>query len=426
MKGRSLIIMIAVAAVLIIAAVFTSRDESRSRPENLMRSKVFPDLDVNAVHSIQLRSANGVTRIDRMGGANWVTPSRYGYPVRYIKVKEFLLELMNLTFGYQLPSDADTRAELKLIHPGSSSAVEDGDTATELTLSDADGNILGSMLIGAPHDRIASEGSGGFNFGGFPDGRYIAIDDQSVYVIGDTLDEVTTNVVRWLDTTILKVPQSEIVEFSRRGLDNATLLVSRSTVSNDFLVSGISTNEEIETGKLNNLTEALGFLAFSDLADPSLSDEKTGLDVPVVITVRTAGGKIATVSIGGTVDGSERRYLRASIRYEPASDAAVQPPVDSAVESRATDEPTDEIKSDREDIAMVVAELNDRISPWIYIVENYDADRLLTRREDLLKKEDPPDPEADSGADAKPDPIDPGSTDLQPDEQSAEESPTTE
>lgn len=383
MKLRNILILIVVAAVLAAAAVFSRKGEEERKASGQLGHDLFPDLDVNAVIGIEMVSPNSTVAVAR-GESGWVVPQKFGYPADFGRVKEFLLGLTELKRGMPVPANDDDRASLQLLDPAQSASIDEGSAATRLTLYSEDGSVMQSLLVGKSHEGERPEGSGPAGFGGFPSGRYIDI-DGTVYLLSENLSEIGQGVDRWLEKQILNIPRSEILHVSRTGAEIDTLTISRDSTDGVFALQELATNETTVSHKIDNLTGALSFLSFSDVADTSLSPEETGLATPALFTARTANGKVVTVKIGGVVPDSETRYASLSAEYEAPPQAESIDPTDEEAAAKRLQE--------QARVQQEVTELNATVASWVYILESYTVDRFLTKREDLL--EPPPEPGED-------------------------------
>ncbi|MDA0321913.1 MAG: DUF4340 domain-containing protein [Verrucomicrobia bacterium] len=388
MKPRNILILIITAAVLAAAAVFTRKDESKQKTSAQLGDDLFPSLDVNAVRKIEMTAPDSTVTVARVDGA-WVVTEKFGYPASFGRVKEFLLGLTELKQGMEVPANDDDRASLQLLDPSLASAIDKGSAATRLTLYNESGSALTSILVGKQPEAKAPQGPGPMGFGGYASGRYIDL-AGTVYLLSENLSDVGQTTDRWLEKQLLNIPRSEIVEVTRSGPDVDAITISRAGVDDSFSLADLATNEVTVSYKMDNLTGALSFLNFSDIASPSLSVEETGLAAPVLFTARTAIGKIITVMIGGKVDDGETRYASIWAIYEAPPLPAATSPLDAEAEAARLEQ---QAKAQQE-----VSDLNAGVANWVYILESYISDRFLIKRVDLL--EPPPEPEEEDQPDA--------------------------
>ena len=388
MKPRNILILIITAAVLAAAAVFTRKDDAKQKTSAHLGDHLFPSLDVNAVRKIEMTTPDSTVTIARVDGA-WVVTEKFGYPASFGRVKEFLLGLTELKQGMEVPANDDDRASLQLLDPSLASAIDKGSAATRLTLYNESGTALTSMLVGKQPEAKAPQGPGPMGFGGYASGRYIDL-AGTVYLLSEDLSDVGQATDRWLEKQLLNIPRSEIVEITRSGPDVDTITISRASVDDSFSLADLATNEVTVSYRMDNLTGALSFLNFSDIASPSLSLEETGLAAPVLFTARTASGKAISIMLGGKVGDGETRYTSLRAVYEEPPEPAAADPVDAEATAARLEQ--------HAKVQQEVSELNARVANWVYILESYTSDRFLTKRVDLL--EPPPEPEEEDQPDA--------------------------
>ncbi len=394
MKPKNLIILVVVAVVLAGLAVLTKRDKGTATPDILGKA-ILPDLPVNDITRIVVEAKDATTTVERVEGT-WVATSKYGYPADFGKVRDALMKLSELKIGQVARLNDEQRDALK-VHPP---AEENGGTL--LSLQDASGKTLGSLLLGETHERKSQGGPG--SFGGYPDGRFVSTDDgKTVYLVDETLSDVSTSTKDWLQTDLLNVSGSEVMEVSITGPDRAPISLKRPEKGKTMELGDLGEKEELKTSKMYNVESAISYLRLSDVAGPEMTDEQLGLDKPVVFQAVTISNEIYTVKVGGSPDGSSDRYIRIACSMRPAE------PEPEKVE--AEDE-TEEEKKEAEEKAKAEAEkkaaerkkaedrinaLNDGLGKWTFVIESYKADSMLTKRADIVeeKKEEEQDEDKD-------------------------------
>jgi hypothetical protein len=387
MKTKPLFILIVCAVILALVAVRMSRNETRRSTPPQLGNKVLPSLErsVNDVGGVLVCSPSVTTRVARIDGI-WRVPGKHNYPADFSKVRELLTKLVDLKILQSIRSSPAVLSDLQLGMTASGPA----SAAILLDLQDRTGRTLATLRVGKPRLRSAPEGEMS-PYGSFPDGRFVATDNDHVYLVGDALTELATSDKDWLDAEFLNVNSSDVTSIEVTGTTSGVARVERTSPSGELALKDLKAGQQADAAKLNSLAASLSFLRFDDIADPALTPEQTGLDKPVVFKGKTRKGEVYTVRIGKSPEGDSRRYVSASVAFEtpPAPPAGTNAAQVAALKIEAAEQAK---------TAAAVQQLEARISPWVYLINSYQAEAIARGHADLVavkqeeKKE--PTPEA--------------------------------
>jgi len=383
MKPKNLAALIVVAALAIGLAVITSKRNTQPAPDAIGRA-VLPDLQVNDVAVLAVVAAEETATITRTE-TGWVVPAKYNYPADFEKVRSTLLALADLKVGQVVTLDDALRSRLKL----SATAVDGAGTGTLLELRGQDGETLASLIMGENRMRSTPSGRGGPD--GYPDGRYVSADGgKTGYLVSEDLSDLAGDQKDWLDAEITSVAAADMAEITLTAPDGAALTLRRENGS--LTLDALAEDEELDNSKLYAVESALNYLRLEDIADPSLEDAQLGFDKPSRFTVKTPKGEIYSVSIGGSPEGGDTRYIRVAVSLAPAQETADDPNDPAAGDENA--------KKERAELEAATLDLNARLSPWTYVISSYKADAMTRTRADLVKKTE--EPEASTEPEAEP------------------------
>jgi len=384
MKGRNLVVMVVLAAVLVGVAVLTSREKGESTPD-VVGGLLFPDLPVNDVEKIVIRSGRETATVARLD-KKWVAPGKFNYPADFTKIRDTLLKLSDLRIGQLVRVDDDQRASLKLNPP-----VPGDVSGTLVELHGKEGETLASLLLGEPRHRKRLDTPNSFD--GYADGRYVSTDGgNNVYLVSETLQGLSVNMKDWLDTDLVNVMSSDIAEITINGPDRDTVRLTREKDGGTLRAVGLSKKEEADTSRIDSIESALSYLRFNDIADPSLSDEQTGTHDPVVFRAITKEGEIYTVRIGGSPEDGNDRYVRFNVALTPAGKTGL-PKTDveddeegEEAEKTAKEQAQDKEAEKQKQLNEKVRSLGEKLDNWTYLISSYKADPMMSVRADLVKK----------------------------------------
>mgnify|MGYP000060269341 CR=1 FL=1 len=385
MKKNSLLALAAVAVVVIALAVLTSPSRHNAA-QSRVGKRIFRDIPLNDIETVVIASGSSTANLAKVNGA-WVAPDKYSYPADFGRIRDTLVKIAELKIGQTVSLDEKQKAKLKL-RPPSASASADG-AGTLVTLLGSGNREIASLLLGETRERKAAPRSD-FPFGGgYPDGRYVSPDrGKTVYLVSDTLSDITPQIRDWLETEILNVSGSDIRTISIRHPDKPELRLSRAAEGSALTVEGLAADEETDTTKLYSLESALSYLRFADVADPGLPDSETGMDKPTVFEATTGKGQVFTARIGAAPTNRTERYVKFDVALRPA-DTNAAPGGDTNAVAKAAEE--------RKKLEEETATLKSRLAPWIYLVESYKTDAMTTQRDAVVKKKEPPKEEKKDG-----------------------------
>lgn len=394
MKTRNLILLVVIAGVLIGWAVWTLRPQSK--PElALIGSKVLPGLPINRVAKIMLTTPTDAITLAKVNGI-WAVANRFNYPADFDKIANCLRQLNELKIGQVMAASQTQKGAFALLDPAQAAAARKEQVGTRIELRDEKDGLLATLLIGKPFMRAAPQGgmAGPLAFGGdYPDGHYIQTADGRVLLVAKTLDRLIGDAKNWLVTEFINVADGDILNVSVTGPDRAAITLTRSKESEPFTLEGLKTEEgTLDTAKVNQMSGALNNLGFDDIAAPTLSQKESGLEHPFVFQAQTRQGQIYTLRIGNTLTNDTfDRYVKVSVDWK-----APEPDVSPSIKGETGTNAVDAAKISQQKANDAAKEsdkakaLNDRLSPWTFILKSYRMEPLLIKRTDLIKKPEPP------------------------------------
>ena len=163
MKTKNLAVLVVVAVVLGVAAYLIGNGSRPSAPR-LNGKAILPELNAADVAKIEIGGKLTLASTDK----GWVVESLYGYPASRDKIAENLLKLAELKVG-QVARGRKLGNE------------------TDVTLKDAAGKSLAELKLGDTHSKKPTGQAAMYGGGGYPDGRYLAFEGETV-LVKDTLD----------------------------------------------------------------------------------------------------------------------------------------------------------------------------------------------------------------------------------------------
>lgn len=375
MKGKQLLILTLIAAILTGLAMFLST----KRPAHsgvVVGKKVLPSLRVNDIQALEISSASETVTVTRTDGI-WRVVNRHNYPADFGKIRDLLTKLADLKVLQSVRATVQQRRELHLLHGPAADASEQ---PTVLNMKDAAGQPVETLLLGK--ERIRPSASPDPSpYGNFPDGRFIATGKGKIFLVGDTLTEAVTAPRSWMEDELLSIKPEDIASIEVNGATNGTIMLTRTNGNASFTLPEIPDGKVADESSLTRLSSSLSYLRFEDIADPSAAMDSTGLEKPVTFIARTFNGAAYTVSVGRSAAPDRKYYARFSVSFS------------SPLPSVAAD------SSNRIDKAQVTANeklaadtkrLAAKLTPWTYILNAYTAESFTMGYGNLLKDKPKP------------------------------------
>jgi hypothetical protein len=386
MNARSLTLLAgATVLVGVVAAITLHHGESavQSTPSG---GKLFPNLaaSINDVAAIELKRKDGVTTLSRTG-ESWGLAEKRGYPVDMSAVRKTLIGLSDLAGAEQKTDDPKSYAKLGVDEPGT-----EGSTGTLVTLRDGGGKELASLIVGKDHSSK--------NFSG-PHQVYVRKPGEARSWLATGETDLKEKGADWLDKKILEVKRERIRAAEIRHADGEVVVIDRDKPeTKDFALHDIPEGKELSYPSApSSIADALGYLNLEDVVPAAEFDMKEGTSGTAKFSC--FDGLTVTVT---TKEVADKTYARFEVSYEkppesagpptqPASDAK-----DSTTEPPKTDEAEKKAAADKpkaktpEEVQKEVADLNARLSNWVYQIPSYNKSSFEKKKSELLKDKAPP------------------------------------
>jgi len=313
----------------------------------------------------------------------WGVTERYGYPVKYETLATFLEDLQDLTVAQAIEAGESQYGRLKLNEPGKDAA------GALVTIHGEDGQELASLIFGKEH--MSKRAGGPMGQGGYPDGRYLrAKGAGSVMLVSKSFGRVDDKPSSWLNDEFFKIGDIKEATLSQGGKE--LWKVSREEKTGDLKLAGdVPAEKEVDTSKLGSIKSAFSWARFSDVADPGMTPEDTGLDKAKTYVAREFDGSVFTIVVGKKSDDGKYYLTVAAAYVGPTERLPVkdEKPEDKEKNDKAF---TDKLAESQKK----AADLNARTKGWVYLVDAWTVENVTKTRDKLLK--DKPKPKEDDKA----------------------------
>ena len=384
MKAKTLVPLMAVAVILVVAAVRSTRTPAVSA-EHWVGRTVLENLPVNDIDRIVIQRQDQALKLVRKDN-QWVVVNKFNYPATFGRIRDMLIRLSEMKIGQKLAVDDRQRQALQLM-AAPSGGVSVAGTVVELN---AGGKAVATLAIGADYVRKAGAEQPGY--GAYPDGKYISPDNgRSVYLVAENLDYAPA-ARDWLDPELANVAAPDIQSITITGEGREAVHLRRD--GETLRLEGVKGNEEPATEKIGELENSLAFLTLEDVADPTLNDAALGMARPVKFEATTKNGEIYTITVGGKA-GTDRRYVRIATACAPRPETPTPAAADTNLTAQAAAAKAAERKAQetaRLDLEVRMAAKQKLHCGWTYVISAYKADTFTLPRESLVKDKPAPVP----------------------------------
>lgn len=357
MKDKPLLILAVTTVILVVAAWLAT---VQRLPETVLeRSILYPDLlsNINEVAKLEITSKEQHTVLSQENN-RWVIDNRGGYPALFEEVKRTLVNVANLKIREGKTSKPELYSKLHV------EDLEQPDAqSTRLTLRDATGDLLADVLIGKEPTSAASRDLASLYVR--PVGQ-----DQALLVDGEL--EVSADPSDWLNSQLLNVEASRLATLRITHPDGEQLIINKSDpLAADYDLIDVPEDKEIKSKSLlNSQMTILEDLRFDDVLPAA------GQDFPAATAIQSRfeafDGLVVEIETAETEAGLLSRF---NFNFDAGLENEGAP---SAESGDATEEKP-------ESVADEVAELNQRVSGWLYKLPEFQVKKLIRRLDDLVK-----------------------------------------
>jgi len=386
MNRKQLILLIVVGVIVGGFGLYSykARNSSWEDASQKLGKKVIKNFPINEVERIAIKQPQAQLTLAKKNEV-WTVQERSDYPANFETVSEFLRKVWDLKVAQNIEIGASKLSRLDLMPP--ESAAHGG---TQVDFKDKSGKTVTSLVLGKKHMR-ESQGGGESPFGGggggYPDGRYVMVgsDVQTVAVVSEPFSSVEPKPEEWLNKDFFKVEKLKSLSVTTTNATNNWKL-SRDSETNEWKLADVKAGEQLDTGKISWVNNALSSPSFTDVSTNS-SPDQAGLNKPLLANIETTDGFSYDLKAGNKVAPDKEEYY-------------FQMVVNAAFPKERTpgkdEKPEDKAKLDKEFLEKI-KKLEEKLKSekayekWTYVVSKWTIDPLFKERKELLveKKEEP-------------------------------------
>ena len=367
MKHNTFLTLLAVAAIL-IAASFLRFGNEKQTGDRAMGDKLFADLPVNAVVKMTIADPKNQTTLTK-GKTVWQVEERSGYPADFNELGNLVLKISRLKIGRSFSGSEESLHRLSLTPP---SANDPDGKSKQITLADASGKVLADVILGKIRE---AEGGGG--------GQYLKLaNSDDVFLVDNSFRFLKTEPTQWLKKEIVDIDAEKIRSVVCYKVDdpNPVYTLSRPKKGESAQLTPIPSDRKADSAKIDQVFDAIGPLSLNDVT-PVDQASTEGDPEGFRLVYRLYDGR--KITIRPDFDGKEHYTIRMAAREIPEEEMEEL----SEEESKTDTEDKETASGGDEDKTEVIPanELNEQLSPWVFSIQKWQFNSLMTQVESLLE-----------------------------------------
>lgn len=430
MTNRNFVLLL-VVLVIVGMAYFLLVPCSSKKTVNSSQELVLKDIDVSKVASIVIEQSDKSVEL-RIRNDSWSVAQRGDYPANEEKIRSLLLKVFDIAKIQLISTTESGHAQLGVNDEG----VKNG--RSKVRFLDSQGKELGGLYVGNMRESKKDISDNRQKIPASLGGQYVRnIDSKEVYLIPSAIT-VSADISSWLDSNILSVLQSKIIEVEQYKIDPSAqslvfklsrLLKSPSAIveAKDLVLEGeLSDKEELQSAVISQVGSGLENLRINDVK-PMGETKDQSLVFDMKITYKSSDALVYNV---WTSKSQDKIYAKIEVQFdEELAEKLKKEAVQKAeLEAKAKKEEEDRKKAEQESSAAQVSsnsssiqqvenqssvssstsssidpvaalglassdeatKLNSKLSAWIFELSSYQGERFRKSKSDLLKPKEEP------------------------------------
>ena len=379
MNKKQLINSLIILVILSVLSFFTFRKHIASwkRGKVVEKAKLIENIDLNNVAKIAITTDSDSLALHKNDNGKWCVKERSDYPANFKKLSDFLVQLTDIDIVNYPHLVKSQFPSLKLVAP--EKGKKDDKSGTTLTLSDKNGKILFSLLIGDKHMPQKETATAMYQTIQ-PDGCYVIIDNSDrAALINNALATVNPDPKKWIERNFFKIPDILSVSLAdKTGKELWTIY--RTALKAPWALKDIKKDDKPLPRPMMEASSAFANIAFDDV----LSADTQDFTKAETVTIKTVRGLVYKIKI---MPEDKKYVAKCAISIDPES-FDIKP---------AKDEKPEDTKKREANIAKKKALLQKELekqqiyTQWVYKFPKYKIEKVLKTKKELYRPAIPKD-----------------------------------
>lgn len=288
MSRKSLLILLVVALLVGLAAIFTRQDNQPKAADGARApgTKLLAGLDPSAITAVAISTPDGTVTVKRGENDVWSVTERDGYQADATRLSGLVRGLLDLKVLQVQQAGPSQYARLQLADPASTDEkLGKEQKGTVVRLLGANDVALAEVFFGkAPQSGAADPMAAMMGGGGGPGGKFARIggEENSIYLLDQSPYQATGNPADWVDKKFLQ--PGSFKKFTITGGEGFQgWEVSREKADGTFILKDAPAGKQLMASTNSALTS---FLSYAQAADVLTKAEVDALDRKASRTVK--------------------------------------------------------------------------------------------------------------------------------------------
>jgi hypothetical protein len=361
MRGRNLVILCVVTAVLIAAAIFAAR--SRAPGGLAPRELLFPELATRVNDVAEIRVAGKGRKVTLVrAGERWTIREADDYPALFEKVRQVAVGLSQLRLIDTKTANPEYYVRLGVEDPAGGAS-----NSMLLTLVDGTGAKLAELIVGRNRTSAAP--------GGEP-GLYVRFPDAAAALLVEGRLDVTPNAFDWFERDLFDIAGERIRLVEITHADGERLRVERGARGAELALLDLPAGRELKSPVV---VSRMGTVLEGMFADGVRAADKVQFPADAaharVLTFDGLTAEVTAARVNGTA------LAKFTFSYDSLAAGETAPAAGEEAAPDAAGTPA------QPDVPAEVAALNAQTGDWCFEIPDYRFELLTRRIADLLQDE---------------------------------------
>ncbi len=373
MNKKTIFILLVVLAVLAgVGRSILVRNSNTPGETGLMGSPLFKTLPANEIAQIIIDRPNDAVVLMK-SDAGWIVKNRFGYPADFSKITDLIRKMKQTKVGRKFAATEAVSKRLSLMPPDHKASAE-SEKGTRIRLKDKNETVVVDILLGNTRKKDEK---------GVPDSQFVMPGGgPDIYLVDQIFSSFETDAPSWLKKSPVTVKEEDIHRISCSGPDgNLRYAFERPEKGKGFTLVSPPTEGAVKPSALNRLAGALTGLEIQDVADPSTPPESLAKGVSPRIDFTLYSGITYHAYPGIACSPGIPCYLRLQVDFTGSTGENASA---KGNQKKAEAKEKGEEKSEGALIAEA-GELNGRLSPWFFVVPQWQHQAFFTTLGELLE-----------------------------------------
>lgn len=290
--------LLIIAVALVAIALLIGQDNKPGLgSDSLVGRNLLSPAEIDQVRAFTLTTSDEEISISLQNGV-WRVSSRNGFVAALDRIEELFQRLSSTRVIEMVSANAERHADLGVAAPASGTRLA-ADTIL-LVLSDKDGKLLKTLHLGKGRQARGPDGSMGFS----EDGQYVRYEGKSeVYLVSNRLWIDKTH-LRWLNTSLLKLPAADISRISSRPVAGEdAYILERASSTEPLQLAGLPDDQQAKQSTADAVASFFANIDCGDIIATATPLQHPDLANATLVEVETFKGLTLSLRIGtGPVD----------------------------------------------------------------------------------------------------------------------------